>query len=110
MYEKVLSYDPLTGTKEIFRIKDDQTFEVVTVVDVEPILEYAQDERKQFRGVGGGQWNHKGLGWNKVATVPLGVLQREVFDKGLDKDHKAMMKWLDQSDQSVFRTRPGRLA
>ena len=104
-YERILSRDPLTMTKEIFRVKDDNTFEIVTVSDIEPILQGAWDERKEYRGPGGGRWKD---GMQKVASIPLGVYQ-DLVNKGITKDKNAFRKWLNDSENQVFRTRPGRI-
>ena len=45
---------------------------------------------------------------NKVATIPLSVYY-ELKRKGIADDPKALKKWMNDSDNQVFRTRAGTL-
>ena len=103
--EKVLTVDPLTGTKQIFRY-DPTTEEttLITIRDDTPILEQAQEDGKGFRGPGGGKWNEM----NRVARLPMAVFV-DLQAKGILGDQQALKKFLNHSDNRVFRTRPGRL-
>lgn len=50
--------------------------------------------------------------WGKgdmVASIPL-VVWQELIRKGIAYDNDALLAWLDDPDNSIFRTRPGRLS
>ena len=51
-------------------------------------------------------WNTAGAGFNKVASIPMG-LYMEMKKKGVIDDPKALRRWLNDRDNLVFRTRPG---
>ena len=98
----------VTGIKRLFHF-DDETEQVTietqqTLDDVlvgTKVLRDAHDERAR--------WNHKGIGLNLVAQVPM-VLLYEMKRRGIDeRDQTALRKWLNDPDNVVFRTRPGRV-
>jgi len=103
--ERPFSYDPLTGTRETF-IFDELThaFTIVQSVDIEPILEVNQEDRKSFRGTGAwkGDWHH-------VASVPMQIVQERLVKTGKMLDPAERRKFLNDPDNRIFRTRPGRV-
>lgn len=103
---KVMDYDPLTRTlNRMHFCEHDDTFVIETVQDASPTLDLNKasmaqtDERAPWRD---------GIG-EKVASIPTGVWE-DLMRSGLAYDDKALRRWLDDRDQSVFRTRPGRLS
>jgi hypothetical protein len=46
--------------------------------------------------------------WSKVASIPLSVFY-DLKQKGIVDDPAAMKKWLNDSENKFFRTRPGRV-
>jgi hypothetical protein len=109
--ERVLSYDPLTGVQEIFRYDEvTHRFEIIRVEDHSAVMEDAQERRKQFRGPGGGRWKPLPGDFNlhHVASIPLSVYM-DLVQKGIAKDKEALRKWLNDPENQVFRTRPGRV-
>lgn len=100
MSARLLGYDPLTKTKTVFH-DDDDGFYIETVTDVETVVDIAKEEYKESAGSRFG-------GIAKIASIPMGIymkLQRE----GVLHDQKAFRKWLNDPDNRVFRTRPGRI-
>lgn len=102
--KKTLSFDPLTGTKEVFRYDPtDDSFTIETLQDVTDVVEFNKamanqvDERANWKG-----------DWHKVASIPMSVYM-DLQKKGIANDDKAFHRWLNDSDNKVFRTRPGRL-
>jgi hypothetical protein len=47
--------------------------------------------------------------FDRVASIPIGVFM-ELRKKGIVQDRKAFARWLDDPDNKVFRTRPGKLS
>ena len=106
---RVLSDErPLNGIRRLFHF-DDETDQVTietqqTIDDTlrgNQILRNAHDERTP--------WVTKGLALNHVASVPLTLLF-EMKKRGIDEnDQSALRDWLNDPDNVVFRTRPGRV-
>ncbi|HET7111733.1 MAG TPA: hypothetical protein VFI41_12750 [Gemmatimonadales bacterium] len=107
MIERPFGFDPVTGKRETF-FYDELTgdFHIKTEQDIEPVLEHANDMRKLHRGAGGGKW---GDGQIRVASVPLSVYHEQLVKTGKIRDKKEIKKWLNQAENQVFRTRPGRV-
>lgn len=74
-----------------------------TTTDITEIVEYNKylfndtDERANFR--------KKTL----MAKIPMGIFL-QLHKDGITKDDKALRKWLDDPDNRVFRTRPGKMS
>lgn len=76
----------------------------------EYVVEKVQDITK-LASINRAQYNETPDKWrdmNKVASIPLSVYY-ELKRKGIADDPKALKKWLNNSDNQVFRTRAGRL-
>lgn len=102
---RLLDVDPLTRIRRQFRYDNtDETFVVQTTQDVEPTIELtkafynATDERAPWKG-----------DLHKVASIPL-VVWADLVRKGIAYDDAALRRWLDDSEQRVFRVRPGKLS
>jgi len=101
--KRVLSKDPSTGVTEFFTFdRMNDTFTIHSEQDVAPTIERAKasfnstDERAR--------WGD----WQRVATIPLVVLN-DLKKKGIADDNKKMKAWLNDRDNMLFRTRPGRV-
>ncbi len=74
---------------------------IQTVQDVEDVAESNKqsfnqvDERANWQG-----------DMHKVASIPMAIFY-DLKRKGILDDPAAMKKWLNDSDNRVFRTRPG---
>lgn len=103
-------YDPATGIREVFH-HDLDTDEVVIetiqgearrgkgaidlITDVTKENFANTDERARWRD-----------GMNHVASIPLVFLQQH---PELMHDDEALKKWLNSSENRIFRSRPGRI-
>ena len=101
--KRVLSTDPLTGVTQFFTFdRMNDTFTIHSEQDVSAAVESAKasfnstDERAR--------WGD----WQKVATIPLTVLD-DLKKRGIAEDNKKMKAWLNDKDNRYFRTRPGRV-
>jgi hypothetical protein len=100
---RVLSFDPDTGIRELFYYDPDRDrFRIEAIQDVDDItdLNKAQHNEATDRGWKG-DLNH-------VARIPL-VLFYKLKKLGILNDQRAIKRWLNDKDNSVFRTRPGRV-
>lgn len=99
-----LAHDPLARTTQYMKAKDGDV-ELYTVQDIEPIIEDAKAQFNQTPKKP--RWRD---GMNKVASVPLSVIY-EYRKRGIDllRDQKAIEKFFNDSDNSVFRVRQGQI-
>lgn len=100
--------DPLTGAKQTFVIDDENHFSIVTETDIQPILEANYEDRKTGDGAWGGSWDKDGETFVRFARIPLDIYYNEkLLPKWIRNDPKELLKWLQRSEQEVFRTRTG---
>lgn len=101
MTEKIFNLDPLSGIKSVWHYDDttDTAF-IEKRQDVTAIVEANKTEMNQDHGRYGE--------WSKVASIPLSVFY-DLKQKGIVDDPVAMKKWLNDSENKFFRTRPGRV-
>jgi hypothetical protein len=104
MITKLLEYDPVMKIKRIFHFDEvEDAFTIETRQDVTGVAEHAKglnnlvDERAPWKG----DMHH-------VASIPMTVWA-ELVEKGIAQDDKALKRWLNDRDNSVFRTRPGKV-
>lgn len=110
MFSKVLSYDPITDTTEVFH-HDPNTNEMWvesrqgsarrrgaldSIADVTKEM-YANHDGERFTDEGPG---------TLVAKIPMVFFEQH---PELMHDNKALKKWLNNPDNKLFRTRPGRI-
>lgn len=72
--------------------------------DAEPLIEWNKAQFNAFDERA--RWRKEGI--NKVASIPLTVYW-DLHRRGIVQDQKAFRKWLNDADNRVFRTRPGRV-
>jgi hypothetical protein len=102
---RVLDYDPATGITQWFHY-DDATGDMglETQQDVRLVIEGTKeafnqaDERKPWKG-----------DVHKVASIPMVIYHELAKISNNFKDQRVVRKWLNDRDNSVFRTRPGRV-
>jgi len=51
-------------------------------------------------------WNE----WAQVAEIPVEVWYNHLVPSGIANDETRLRKWLDDRDNLLFRTRPGRMS
>lgn len=104
MSRRLFSRDPATGVTEYFHYDEsNDTFLIEAVQDVEPI---AEANKKSFNSYSSGR-DRWGDG-DRIAFIPNVVLQ-ELMASGKLRDQAYMRRWLNDPDNAVFRTRPGRV-
>ena len=106
MGRRIFDRDPVTGLTRYFHPSDDgESFTIETVMDVEPILE----TNKRFYNAESHKSSRKFKGdMKRVASIPMHIYM-ELIAKGLDKDQKALRKWLTDSENLAFRVGLGRV-
>ena len=98
MQKRLFDRDPELGITKYWHVKDNGEYVVETVQDVTGIAEYNKRS-----------YNNADKKWkdvNKVASIPLSVYY-ELKRQGIADDPKALRKWLNDSNNRVFRTRQG---
>ncbi len=100
MQKRIFDRDPQMGITRYWHVKDDGEYVIETVQDVSAI---AKANKRAYNGT---DKNWKDV--NKVASIPVNVYY-ELKRQGIADDPKALRKWLNDSDNRVFRTRQGRL-
>lgn len=104
MQTRLFDADPVTGIRRLFHWDPvDRKAHIETIHDVEDILE---GNKERYNGV------DERAGWkgemHRVASIPM-PLFFELKKKGIVDDPKALRQWLNDSDNRLFRTRPGRV-
>lgn len=101
----LFDHDDLTGITEYFHWNpQDESFTIEMVQDVTAIAEHAKrqyndtDERARWTG---DMANH-------VGVIPLSILYAPE-NRHLREDPQAMKDWLNNPDNRIFRTRPGKV-
>ena len=103
--KRVLDYDSATGITQWFHF-DEITGDIglETKQDVTAIIEGTKGE---FNPVG------ERAPWkgdvHKVASIPMSIYNELMKITNNGKDQKAFNKWMNDPDNRVFRTRPGRV-
>jgi hypothetical protein len=102
-----LDHDSLTGRVRRFHVLPNDQYAVESSVDVEPVIE----QNKALAGLQDSTWRDNS---NLVASIPgpiYGALLRTWREQGLSREErqKALHKWLNDSDNKLFRIKAGRL-
>ena len=103
--KRVLDHDPATGITQWFHF-DDITGDIglETQQNVAAVIESTKgafnpvDERANWKG-----------DVHKVASIPMLIYNDLAKISNNFKDQRVIRKWLNDKDNRVFRTRPGRL-
>lgn len=105
---RMLDFDPLTGTSTIFTDNQDGTFSITNMQDVEPIIENNKKlqnshERKK-KGIKEGMWHY--------GSVPAIIIQKWNIEIGGDilarHNRKEFFKRLNSPEYAYLRTSPGK--
>lgn len=104
MNTKVFDHDILTRQTVNWHTDSDGNVVIESVQDVAPVVELSRaefnsfDERTPWKG-----------DFHKVGSIPI-VVWDDLVRRGIANDDAALRRWLDDSDNRAFRTRPGRLS
>jgi len=103
--KRILDYDPLTKTTQWYHY-DESTKQhgLQTEQDVTHIIEGTKSVFNQVDECA----NWKG-DTHHIASIPLSIYHRLAKISNNFKDQKVIKKWLNDPDNRVFRTRPGRV-
>lgn len=103
MSKKLFDYDPETGTTKWWHYDADKdeakietVFEVGDIIEANKAEFNSTDERAR--------WGE----WSKVASIPMALFYR-LKQQGIIDDQAAMKRWINDPDNRLFRTRPGRV-
>lgn len=106
---RLFDADPVTKTKKYFR-EDSEGFGIETATDVTDVVEEA---KALYNAVPHkAHQKFKGDGFHHVANVPLSVIAAYRQQTGIDllrEGEEAWKRFLNDSDHSAWRTRPGRI-
>jgi hypothetical protein len=92
--------DPLMMTKTYFVDNEDGSYTLVTEEDQSLVLENNLELRKQ-------QDRHQRWGDGQlVASIPM-TLYWDLYARGIVQDEAAMKRWLNSSENVMFRKRHG---
>lgn len=104
MSELLLDHDPTTGITEFFDY-DDNT-DLVTIRTEQDVTDLAEQNKALFNDVDN---PHRfGGEWHRVAQIPSTVYN-ELYQSGKIHDKQYMRRFLNDPDNRVFRTRPGKI-
>ena len=97
--KRLIDHDETTGISHVFHLEADGTATITAEQDFAPTLELNKQE-----------YNHAGNDrfgeWNKVASIPL-TIYNDMVKSGMVNDQAALKRWLNDSSNRFFRTRPG---
>lgn len=101
MRERVLDFDPETGTRSTFVYDDaSDSFQIVTEQRVGPTLALNRELRKHADRRT--RWREM----TRVASIPLVVVE-DLRRRGILDDDRAFRRWLNDPANKVFRVREG---
>jgi hypothetical protein len=105
--KRLLNETPEQGIKRIFHEHAENEFAVETVQDVTEIV---AENKENYNARGGERFK---FFQNHVAQIPTSVyydlIRRGIIDEKNDPEGIRLTKWLNDPDNRVWRTRPGRL-
>lgn len=101
MSKFIIDADAVTGQHSTFQY--DPGTDQYLLNNVQDFTAIGEQNKREFNG------DHRrhgdGIG-RKVASIPLDIYM-ELRKKGIAQDRKAFARWLNDSDNLVFRTAPG---
>jgi hypothetical protein len=100
MTKRLFSHDAEQGITKYWHVTGNGEYVVETVQDVSKIAEFNKRQYNETPGKYGDV--------NKVASIPLSVYY-QLKRQGIADDPVALKKWLNDSENQVFRTRAGKL-
>jgi len=103
IHSRVVSENKEIGQRQYWHDHEDGSVTIQTVQQVDDIADTNKQQFNQFDERA--NWNGD---MHKVASIPMSVFY-DLKRKGILDDPAAMKKWLNDSDNRVFRTRPGQV-
>jgi len=103
--KRILDYDPVTKVTQWYhydeitgKISLETNQDVTAIVEQNKNIFNQVDERKSWKG-----------DIHKVASIPMSIYHELAKISNNFKDQAAIKRWLNDPDNKVFRTRPGRV-
>jgi hypothetical protein len=101
MTKRLIAVDPLTGTASYVDYNEaDDSYTLVDEVDVTQLIE----RNKRLYNDAPARFGELA----DISSIPM-LLRHKLIREGIWNDPKARRKWLNDSDNRAWRTRPGRL-
>jgi hypothetical protein len=104
---RLLSQDEMLPIRDLWHENSDGGIVLETQQNVEDVV----DDCKARMNLHNSKANQKfkGDGFHRVGQIPL-VIVVQLMREGIWHDDEALLKWLDDRDNEVFKTMPARLA
>jgi len=97
-------FDPLTGITQTFHMDaGSDTFWIEETQDLTPLIDANKAKFNEFSGPRD-KWGDLA----HVASIPF-LLANQLMQEGKIWDQEYLRRWVNDSDNAVFRTRPGRI-
>lgn len=100
---RLLNVDLLSGVRRWFHGEDDGSFTIEEIEDVEPLMDFNKAQHNDAPEFGRFKGDQV-----KVASIPASVVA-DLINRGIWGDQERMKAWLNDRDNQVFRTTPGKL-
>lgn len=106
--KRLFDFDPVTGTTQWFHYDESEdSFTIETQQNIDALIEQNKDQFNSFSS-GKDRWGDAIGQSTHVARIDLNTYM-DLQRKGILRDPVAMKRWLNDPDNAVFRTRPGRV-
>lgn len=103
--ETLVDYDPLTRTET--HIDVDHEAGIMTVASFQDATDIVEANKLLYNSVDAkAPYGEK---FNRMAQIPTNIWF-DLVRRGIANDETALRKWLDDRDNLLFRTRPGKLS
>jgi len=96
-----MDHDPTTGISHVFHLEADGTATITAEQDFAPIVEL---NKQEYNNTNNARYSE----WDKVASIPL-TIYNDFVKSGMVNDQAALKRWLNDSENRHFRTRPGQI-
>jgi hypothetical protein len=100
---RIVSESAAIGQKQVWHDHSDGSVTIQTIQNVDGVAEANKQVFNQFDERS--NWNGE---MHRVASIPMSIFY-DLKRKGILDDPAAMKKWLNDSENRVFRTRPGQV-
>lgn len=101
---RLFDRDEELGVTRVFHYDDNDNEGGFTIETESDVTQIVEENKADFNGT------DERANWKKelhrVASIPMGLFL-QMKAQGITTDQKAMKKWLNDSDNRFFRTRPG---
>ena len=100
----LLKSDPIARRRSTFYEQPmDDGYLIRSEQDVEPVMEANHEMRRHFTSAKDphGEWG------SLVGRIPV-IIWEDLMRRGIAQDEKALLKWLQDSDNRAWKIHPGR--